>query len=114
MALLTLTFALPALTFVIGPAIVSEVVPDVQRGTALLIVYSVMTVTGLLSPLVTGWIVQAAGSDILLGYSRALWLTSAVLIVGGVWGALYLNPEATRARLRQRAAEPVSAVNATL
>ena len=96
--LLAAGFTLPSLCFVIGPTIVGEVAPAAQRGTALLVVYSLMTVTGLLSPIVTGWIVQAAGATPLVGYSNALLLTGAILAVGGLWAILGINPQRSRAR----------------
>lgn len=102
--LLTAAFTLPQLAFVIGPAIVGEVAPASQRGTALLVTYSVITVTGLLSPIVTGWVVQAAGASPLVGYTHALWLTAAILALGGLWGLAWLNPEASRERFARRAA----------
>ena len=98
MFLLAAGFTLPSLCFVIGPTIVGEVAPAAQRGTALLVVYSLMTVTGLLSPIVTGWIVQAAGATPLVGYSNALLLTGAILAVGGLWAILGINPQRSRAR----------------
>lgn len=99
--LLAFGFTLPQLVFVIGPAIIGEIAPASQRGTALLVTFSVMTLTGLLSPIVTGWVVQAAGDTPLVGYTNALWLTAAVLAFGGIWGLIALNPEATRARFTQ-------------
>jgi MFS family permease len=102
--LLAAGFTLPSLCFVIGPTIVSEVAPAQQRGNALLITYSLMTVTGLLSPIVTGWVVQAAGATPLVGYTNALLLTGAILVAGGIWSVLGINPEATRARFANKAA----------
>jgi MFS family permease len=96
--LLSAGFTLPTLTFIIGPAIVGEIAPTAQRGTALLITYSVITVSGLLSPVVTGWVVQQAGAAPLDGYTHALWLTGAIVILGGLWAARGLDPEAARAR----------------
>ena len=97
-ALLVLAFSMPQVTFVLGPAIVGEIAPSHQRGTALLITYTVITVGGLFSPIVTGWIIQAAGHARLIGYAHGFWLTGAILIAGGLWGIPHLNPEATRAR----------------
>ena len=90
-------FTLPVLCFVIGPTIVGEVAPAQQRGTALLVTYSLMTVTGLLSPIITGRIVQAAGSVPLNGYTSALQLTGALLVAGGLVAVFGINPEASRA-----------------
>jgi MFS family permease len=102
--LLSLGFTLPSLTFIIGPAIVGEIAPAAQRGTALLITYSVVTISALLSPAVTGWVVQQAGAAPLDGYNHALWLTSAILVFGGICALIGLNPERTRSRFS--AAEP--------
>ena len=96
--LLTAGFTLPQMSFVLGPAIVGEIAPPSQRGVALLVTYSVITITGLLAPIVTGRIVAAAGESAITGYTHALWLAAAILIVGGLWGLALLNPEASRAR----------------
>ncbi len=107
--LLALGFTLPSLCFVIGPAVVGEVSPPRQRGIALLVTYSLMTVTGLLSPIITGKIVQAAGAAPLVGYTQALLLTGGILVFGGAVAMLGINPEATRARFaRNRARELAS------
>jgi MFS family permease len=106
--LLALGFALPSLCFVIGPAIVGEVAPPRQRGIALLVTYSLMTVTGLLSPIVTGNIVQAAGTTPLVGYTQALLLTGAILVFGGVVAMLGMNPEASRASFAKRRARALA------
>jgi hypothetical protein len=105
--LLILSFCLPQVSFAIGPAIVGEIAPAPQRGVALLVTYSVCTVTGLLSPLVIGWAVEAAGSEVLAGYNHALWLTAALLAFGGVYGMIWINPEAARARFASRARNPL-------
>lgn len=99
--LLSFGFTLPSLAFIIGPAIVGEVAPARQRGVALLVTYSVITVSALISPAVTGWVVERAGLVPLVGYTHVLWLTSAVLMFGGLWALLRLNPEHTKARFSQ-------------
>jgi len=99
--LLTAAFTMPQIAFVIGPAIIGEVAAPSQRGTALLVTYSVITVSALLSPMITGGLVQASGEDPLTGYTHALWLTGLVLALGGCAGMAMLNPEATCARFRQ-------------
>ena len=110
--LLAAAFTLPQVAFVIGPAIVAEVAPPSQRGTALLVTYSVITVTGLLAPIVTGWVVEAASGAVLVGYTNALWLTAGILVFGGIWGIARLDPEATRHRFA-RLPVPQPAATAT-
>ena len=81
-ALLALGFQLPTITFVLGPAMVSEVTPTVQRGTALLVTYSVITVAGFISPAVVGYVLKAAGPQAVgLGYTHAFLVSAAVLAI---------------------------------
>ena len=111
-ALLALGFLLPLTSFTIGPAIVSEVAPTRQRGTALLITYSVVTVAGFISPAVMGYALQSAGTDVVAGYANAFHVTAALLIVAGFAGFLLLNPDVSRQRLASTAAD--SGVDAPL
>ncbi len=110
-AILAVGFVLPMMTFVLGPAIVSEVAPIGQRGTALLVTYSIITISGLISPVVMGFSLQAAGpGNVGAGYSQAFIITSAVLICTGVLGYFLLDPEASKRRFgNMRAANAVSA-----
>jgi hypothetical protein len=98
-ALLALGFLLPSTSFTLGPAMVSEVAPTRQRGTALLVTYSVITVAGFISPAVMGYALQSAGTDVVTGYANAFHVTAALLIVAGLAGFLLLNPDASRRRL---------------
>jgi MFS family permease len=99
-ALLALGFQLPTITFVLGPAMVSEVAPTPQRGTALLVTYSVITVAGFISPAVVGYVLKAAGPEAIgLGYTQAFLVSAAVLVVTGLAGFVFLHPDASRQRL---------------
>lgn len=98
--LLALGFLLPSITFVLGPAMVSEIAPTSQRGTALLVTYSVITVAGFISPVVMGYALQAAGPQTLAaGYTNAFLITAFVLMGSGLVGLLLLNPDSSRRRL---------------
>jgi MFS family permease len=99
-ALLALGFQLPMITFVLGPAMVSEVAPTAQRGTALLVTYSVITVAGFISPAVVGFVLKAAGPQAVgPGYTQAFLVSAAVLVVSGLAGFVFLHPDASRRRL---------------
>jgi MFS family permease len=103
-ALLALGFHLPTITFVLGPAMVSEIAPTAQRGTALLVTYSVITVAGFISPAVVGYVLKAAGPQaVTLGYTQAFLVSAAVLVVTGLAGFLFLHPDASRRRLEAAA-----------
>ena len=108
--LLTAAFALPYVTFIIGPAIVGQVAPPAQRGTALLTNYTVITLAGLLASMVAGGLVEAAGADhVLEGYMKLFWLTGGLLIGAGLWGVLALNPEKALKNLQRGAVQPLMA-----
>jgi MFS family permease len=111
-ALLALGFLLPSTSFTLGPAMVSEVAPTRQRGTALLVTYSVITVAGFISPAVMGYALQSAGTDVVAGYANAFHVTAALLIVAGLAGFLLLKPDASRRRLSSVATD--SGVGAAL
>jgi MFS family permease len=98
-ALLALGFLLPSTSFVLGPAMVSEVAPTRQRGTALLVTYSAITVAGFISPAVMGYALQSASQDVVASYANAFHMTAGVLIVDGFGGFLLLDPDASRRRL---------------
>jgi MFS family permease len=99
--LLAVGFLLPSITFVLGPAMVSEIAPTSQRGTALLVTYSVVTVAGFVSPVVMGYALQSAGPQALAaGYTNAFLITAAVLVAAGSAGLLLLNPDVSKRRLR--------------
>jgi ACS family D-galactonate transporter-like MFS transporter len=85
---------------VLGPAMVSEVAPTAQRGTALLVTYSVITVAGFISPAVVGFVLKAAGPQAVgPGYTQAFLVSAAVLVVSGLAGFVFLHPDASRRRL---------------
>lgn len=107
-ALLALGFLLPSTSFVLGPAMVSEVAPTLQRGTALLVTYSIITVAGFISPAVMGYALQSAGHDLITGYVNAFHITSGVLIVAGLSGFFLLDPEASRRKLQSAANQGTS------
>jgi MFS family permease len=98
-ALLALGFLLPSTSFVLGPAMVSEVAPTRQRGTALLVTYSVVTVAGFISPAVMGYALQSAGPDVVAGYTNAFHITAVLLIAAGLAGFVLLKPDSSRRRL---------------
>jgi MFS family permease len=103
--LLAIGFLLPPLTFVLGPAMLSEITPTRQRGTALLVTYSVITIAGFISPAVMGYALRAAGPQALAdGYSNAFLTTASVLIVAGLAGLLLVNPDASRRKFESIAA----------
>ena len=106
-ALVATGLMLPAISFVLGPSMVSEIAPTSQRGTALLVTYSIITVAGLLSPVVAGYAVQRAAPDAVAGYEHVFLITSVILILAGAGGFVLLHPETTIRRFRGLAADSI-------
>ena len=73
-----------------------------QRAGMLAIVNSIVTLAGVLAPLVMGSIIQHAATP-LAGYERGYVILGALMVAGGVIGLLFIRPEADRKRLAARA-----------
>lgn len=89
-ALIAPGIALPLLTFTLGPAMVSEIVPASYRSRMLIMIYAGITLAGFLSPLVAGHVIGAGSTG---GYDRALLVNALVALIGGVVAFTLLRPE---------------------
>ncbi|WP_218511025.1 MFS transporter [Variovorax sp. dw_308] len=85
--------------FSLAPAMVGSVSPDTQRGAMLAILNSVASIAGVLSPVITGSLIQSTSGDIASGYEHGFALSGALLAAGGVIGLLWAHPERSIARL---------------
>ena len=101
-AAVVLGAAIGSTIYVVIPMIVSELTPQPQRAGMLAIVNSVVTVAGVLAPLVMGSIIQGAANPV-AGYERGYVILGAFMIAGGLIGLLFIRPEADRKRLAARA-----------
>src|SRR4029077_3004206 len=90
---------------VVIPMIVSELTPQPQRAGMLAITTSVVTLAGVLAPLVMGAMVQNAPTP-MLGYERGYAVLGFLLIAGGLIGLLFIRPELDRKRLGGDAVAP--------
>lgn len=100
-AILTIGTALGSTIYVVTPMIVSELTPHGQRAAMLAIVGAIYTSAGVLAPWAMGKAIQDAASR-LAGYEQGFVMLSALLIVGGLIGVLFIRPEADRQRLAAR------------
>ena len=83
-----------------GPAILAEVTPGAQRGAILAIDNSIASVAGVLAPLVSAFFIEGiAGAA---GYQAGFAFCGALMVVGGILGALAINPEKSLRVLRGR------------
>ena len=101
-AILVFGSAIGSTIYVVIPMIVSELTPQSQRAGMLAIVNSVVTLAGVLAPLVMGTIIQNAPSP-MIGFEKGYVIFGALLLAGGVIGLLFIRPEADRKRLAARA-----------
>ena len=91
-ALTTLGVALPSVIYVIGNALVSEIVPVAQRGALLAIGTAVATSAGLLAPYVMGSVVEGAATP-LAGFNTGFMICGVVMLAGGIIGFALMRPE---------------------
>jgi MFS family permease len=94
--------AIGSTIYVVIPMIVSELTPQPQRAGMLAITTSVVTLAGVLAPLVMGAMVQNAATP-MLGYERGYVVLGGLLIAGGLIGLLFIRPEIDRKRLATHA-----------
>ncbi|WP_342753396.1 MFS transporter [Caballeronia novacaledonica] len=103
-AMFALAGALPTVCFALAPALLSEVVPDTQRG-ALIGIHTAIASTGAaIAPMLIGRIVQAHGSTTARAYELGFMTSAAMLILAALVAWRWLHPE----RSRRAASEPVA------
>lgn len=82
-----------------GPAMIGEFVPHAQRGSVLAIDNSVASIAGIIAPVVTGMLIQYVVGTPATGYEYGFAVTGTILLVGGIFGWLMLDPPASARRL---------------
>lgn len=93
-AMILIAASLPGVTFTLGPATLSEVLPPARRNRAIGIILAAVSVAGAISPYVSGLVIDAYPGP--LGYDYALLLAAAALAIGGTASFAMLHPEASR------------------
>ncbi|MFC5948823.1 MFS transporter [Pseudonocardia lutea] len=91
----------------LSQAAVADVTPVRQRGATLGIWYAIVSVASVVSPLLTGVLVDAAPTPV-AGYSRAFDIAGVLMVLGGLTAMLVVRPDRDAARhgLRRDAAQP--------
>ena len=87
------TIALFGVTFPMVSTIITAVAPEAHRGAVLGIVVAIFTLPGIIAPLVTGLIIQAAGKNVAVGFHNAYLLASLFLLVFGVVFLAFARPD---------------------
>ncbi len=98
---LTFSGGLALVMYSVGPAMLAEFTPGSQRAGVLAIGNGIASLAGLSAPVVTGLLVQGAGAEHPAGYAEGFLVCGAVLVVAGLAGLLWMNPQKTRQRLLQ-------------
>jgi MFS family permease len=102
LAFLVFGSAIGSTIYVVLPMIVSELTPQSQRAGMLAITTSLVTLAGVMAPLIMGSIIQYAATP-MAGYEKGYVILGIMLLAGGTIGLLFIRPEADRKRLAARA-----------
>ncbi|MCO1657339.1 MFS transporter [Pseudonocardia humida] len=114
-------WALPliALAFGIGnsqtplsQAAVADTVPARQRGAALGVWYAVVSIASIVSPTLTGAIVDAAATPA-AGYGLAFDIAGGLMVLGGLTAMVVVRPDQDAARLGLRGPTTIAAPDGT-
>ena len=97
-AMMIAGISVPAVIYVMGHAMVSEITPVSQRGAMLAINNAVATSAGLIGPYVMGSVVQDAGASVADGYGHGFFICGVVALGCGLIGMIFLRPESEAAR----------------
>jgi ACS family D-galactonate transporter-like MFS transporter len=88
----TLGISLPAVIYVVSPAVVSEITPVAQRGALLAIGNAVGTSAGLLAPYIMGSVIETAATP-LDGFNTGYVICGITMLAGGIIGIALMRPE---------------------
>jgi len=111
LVLLTAGCAFGPAIYSLGPAMLAELCPSAQRGALLSIDASISSIAGILAPLITGYLVQSeAGAH---GYELGYALCGALMIIGGLVGAIVIDPEKSRRQIHGDQQKPEAALGAS-
>jgi ACS family hexuronate transporter-like MFS transporter len=73
--------------------IITGVAPEAYRGAVLGTVVAVLTLPGIIAPLVTGLLIQSSGKNVVAGFHNAYLLASLLLLVFGVAFLAFARPD---------------------
>ena len=111
-ALLVIGSSLPAVIYVMVPAILAEFTPVGQRGAVLAINTAASTTSGLIAPYVMGSLLGDVPTR--EGYMMGFLVCGVVQVLGGLAALLLLRPAQEKARLARLSAEAAPAATAAV
>lgn len=101
LALITIAFSFCEIMAVVGPAVIAEVTPTTRRAGALGVYIGLGSIGAVLSPTVTGSLVDA-GSTPLAGFRTAFLITAALALASALAAIFLIRPERDARRLAER------------
>jgi MFS transporter, ACS family, D-galactonate transporter len=99
-AMIVIGVAVPPVIHILGHPMISEFTPPPQRGAMLAITNAVWTLAGVIAPYMMGHVIEAGGGTA-HAYERGFVICGLVALTAGIFGMVFLRPEAETARLRQ-------------
>ena len=97
--LLAVASGLTPVIYSLGAAMMGSVSPDPQRGAMLAIENSIASLAGVFAPVTMGYLIENSRLSAALGYEQGFALSGCLLVLGGVVGLVWVNPEASIRRL---------------
>lgn len=97
--LLAVASGLTPVIYSLGAAMMGSVSPDSQRGAMLAIENSFASLAGVFAPVVMGYLIQSSNAAPAVGYEQGFAISGVLLIVGGLVGLFWVNPEKSIAKL---------------
>lgn len=118
LAAVTVAFSVTSFAFAAGVALVSDIVPSYRRGAVLGINGAMQTIAGFITPMAMGTVIDMS-SNMIEGYRNGMMIAGALVIVGGIVGALLIDPVGDRKRFVEaaddvEAATPGNVLNSAL
>jgi MFS family permease len=99
--LVMLAFGIGAVTYSLGPPLLSEITPVRQRGAVLGLSNAVFSLAGLVAPWLTGYIADV-GADPAAGFRQGFLYAGCLICAGGMLAALLIHPSRDLARFREQ------------
>ncbi|MBN9747875.1 MFS transporter [Amycolatopsis sp. A1MSW2902] len=98
LTLITIAFSFCEIMAVVGPAVIAEITPTTRRSGVLGVYLGLGSIGAVLSPTVTGSLVDAASTP-LAGFRWAFLLTAALALTAGAAATFLIRPERDARRL---------------
>ncbi|WP_406164432.1 MFS transporter [Streptomyces sp. NBC_00996] len=105
--LMAIAFSLGLISLAIGQTVAAEITPTRQRSAILAITAGLVTVAGLISPYVTGKIIEVSAEPA-TGYRIAFILSGVLMLLCGAYSLCVIHPERDARRLGIRHEEAES------